>query len=166
MNSLVDPAMIQRLYEASQAGVTIDLLVRGTCSLRAGVPGLSDNIRAVSIIDRFLEHARVYHFNNGGDTETLLASGDLMQRNLDHGWKWRSRWWIPSSPPRCWRCWNCSCTTPPRGGSWGRTGGASPGPGPVLAAAAQPVPHLRARAHGQRGEAVDQNSRTPGNPEL
>jgi len=84
MNSLVDPAMIQRLYEASQAGVTIDLLVRGSCSLRAGVPGLSDNIRAVSIIDRFLEHARVYHFNNGGDTETLLASGDLMQRNLDH----------------------------------------------------------------------------------
>jgi polyphosphate kinase len=84
MNSLVDPPMIQRLYEASQDGVTIDLLVRGSCSLRSGVPGLSDNIRAVSIIDRFLEHARVYHFHNDGDTETLLASGDLMQRNLDH----------------------------------------------------------------------------------
>jgi polyphosphate kinase len=84
MNSLVDPPMIQRLYEASQDGVNIDLLVRGSCSLRAGVPGLSERIQAVSVIDRFLEHARVYHFNNGGDTETLLASGDLMQRNLDH----------------------------------------------------------------------------------
>ena len=84
MNSLVDPPMIQRLYEASQDGVTVDLLVRGSCSLRAGVPGLSENIRAVSVIDRFLEHARVYHFNNGGEQETLLASGDLMQRNLDH----------------------------------------------------------------------------------
>jgi polyphosphate kinase len=84
MNSVVDPAMIQRLYDASQDGVTIDLLVRGSCSLRAGVPGLSEHIRAVSIIDRFLEHARVYHFNNDGSPETLLASGDLMQRNLDH----------------------------------------------------------------------------------
>jgi len=84
MNSLVDPPMIQKLYDASQDGVAIDLLVRGSCSLRAGVPGLSENIQAVSIIDRFLEHARVYHFTNGGDTETLLASGDLMQRNLDH----------------------------------------------------------------------------------
>jgi polyphosphate kinase len=84
MNALVDPPMIQRLYEASQDGVQIDLLVRGTCCLRPGVPGLSDNIRAVSIIDRFLEHARVYHFQNGGDPETLLASGDLMQRNLDN----------------------------------------------------------------------------------
>jgi polyphosphate kinase len=84
MNALVDPPMIQRLYEASQDGVTIDLLVRGACSLRPGVPGLSERIRVVSIIDRFLEHARVYHFNNGGEPETLLASGDLMQRNLDH----------------------------------------------------------------------------------
>ncbi|BDU74584.1 polyphosphate kinase 1 [Mesoterricola silvestris] len=84
MNALVDPPMIQRLYEASQDGVQIDLLVRGTCCLRPGVPGLSDNIRAVSIIDRFLEHARVYHFHNNGEPETLLASGDLMQRNLDN----------------------------------------------------------------------------------
>jgi polyphosphate kinase len=84
MNALVDPAMIQRLYEASQDGVQIDLLVRGTCCLRPGVPGLSENIRAISIIDRFLEHARVYHFHNGGTSETLLASGDLMQRNLDN----------------------------------------------------------------------------------
>ena len=83
MNALVDPAMIQRLYEASQDGVTVDLLVRGSCCLRAGVPGLSEHIRAVSIIDRFLEHARVLHFHNDGDPETLLASGDLVQRNLD-----------------------------------------------------------------------------------
>jgi len=83
-NAVVDPPMIQRLYEASQDGVQIDLLVRGTCCLRPGVRGLSDNIRAVSIIDRFLEHARVYHFLNGGNPETLLASGDLMQRNLDN----------------------------------------------------------------------------------
>jgi polyphosphate kinase len=84
MNALVDPLMIQRLYDAGQDGVQIDLLVRGTCCLRPGVPGLSDRIRAISIIDRFLEHARVYHFHNGGDAETLLASGDLMQRNLDN----------------------------------------------------------------------------------
>lgn len=84
MNALVDPLMIQKLYEASQEGVDIDLLVRGACSLRSGVPGLSERIRIISIIDRFLEHARVYHFRNGGDPETLLASGDLMPRNLDH----------------------------------------------------------------------------------
>jgi polyphosphate kinase len=84
MNALVDPPMIQRLYEASQDGVDIDMLVRGSCSLRPGVPGLSERIRIVSIIDRFLEHARVYHFQNNGEPETLLSSGDLMPRNLDH----------------------------------------------------------------------------------
>ncbi|WP_306600432.1 polyphosphate kinase 1 [Geothrix sp. 21YS21S-2] len=84
MNALVDPAMIQGLYEASRDGVKVDLLVRGTCCLRPGVPGLSENIRAISIIDRFLEHACVYHFQNGGASETLLSSGDLMTRNLDN----------------------------------------------------------------------------------
>ncbi|WP_306591028.1 polyphosphate kinase 1 [Geothrix sp. 21YS21S-4] len=83
MNALVDPQLIQLLYEASRGGVGVDLLVRGTCCLRPGVPGLSDNIRALSILDRFLEHARIYHFANDGRAETLLSSADLMPRNLE-----------------------------------------------------------------------------------
>ncbi len=84
MNALVDPHIIGMLYEASQRGVQVDLIVRGSCCLKPGVPGLSERIRALSIIDRFLEHARIYHFANDGQPETLLASGDLMPRNLDH----------------------------------------------------------------------------------
>ncbi|MBP1625894.1 MAG: ppk 1 [Holophagaceae bacterium] len=83
-NALADGPMIQHLYEASQDGVRIDLIVRGSCCIRPGVPGLSENIRVVSILDRFLEHARVYHFANNGEPETILASGDLMSRNLDN----------------------------------------------------------------------------------
>jgi polyphosphate kinase len=84
INSLVDWPIIQELYEASQAGVTIDLIIRGTCCLRPGVPGMSERIRVVSIIDRFLEHARIYCFENGGAPEYYLASADWMPRNLDH----------------------------------------------------------------------------------
>lgn len=83
MNALVDADMINELYAASAAGVPIRLLVRGICSLKPGVPGLSDNISAISIIDRFLEHARVYIFENDGNREYFLSSGDWMTRNLD-----------------------------------------------------------------------------------
>jgi polyphosphate kinase len=83
MNGLADPRLIEELYEAGGAGVRIDLIVRGICCLRPEVPGLSDNIRVVSIVDRFLEHARIFYFENGGNEEYLLASADWMPRNLD-----------------------------------------------------------------------------------
>lgn len=82
MNALVEPEMIQSLYRASQAGVPIDLIVRGMCSLRPGVPGLSETIRVRSVVGRFLEHHRVYYFANAGDAELFLSSADWMERNL------------------------------------------------------------------------------------
>ena len=75
--------MIKLLYEASQVGVHIDLLVRGICGLRPGLPGVSDNIRVVSIVGRYLEHSRIYYFLNGGDEEVYMGSADLMPRNLN-----------------------------------------------------------------------------------
>jgi polyphosphate kinase len=83
MNALEDAGMIRILYEASQAGVQIDLIVRGVCSLRPGLPGVSETIRVRSVIGRFLEHSRIYYFHNGGDERVLVGSADLMPRNLN-----------------------------------------------------------------------------------
>ena len=83
-NSMVDRKLIDLMYKASSAGVKVDLIIRGLCSLRPGVSGLSDNITVRSILGRYLEHSRLYYFANGGDEEIYLGSADLMKRNLDH----------------------------------------------------------------------------------
>jgi polyphosphate kinase len=82
MNALLEPQVIEALYKASQAGVKVDLIVRGVCALRPGVKGLSENIRVRSIVGRFLEHTRIFHFRNGGESELLLSSADWMERNF------------------------------------------------------------------------------------
>jgi len=82
MNALVDPLTIEALYRASWAGVTIDLIIRGVCALRPGVPGVSENITVRSIVGRFLEHSRAFYFENGGEPEMFCASADWMERNF------------------------------------------------------------------------------------
>jgi polyphosphate kinase len=96
MNSLVDREMIDWLYDASKAGVKIKLIIRGICSLIPGVKGMSENIEVISIVDKFLEHSRIYIFHNGGKEKYYIASGDWMYRNLDH----RSEVAVPILDPR------------------------------------------------------------------
>jgi polyphosphate kinase len=83
MNALTDPGIIKNLYEASQAGVEIDLIVRGMCCLLPGIPGVSDRIRVISIVGRYLEHSRIFHFHNNGREEVFIGSADWMERNLN-----------------------------------------------------------------------------------
>ncbi len=95
MNALEDSDITRALYKASQAGVRVDLIVRDTCRLRAGVPGLSETTRVVSVVGRFLEHSRIYYFRNGGDEKYLIGSADAMKRNLES----RVEIVVPIEPP-------------------------------------------------------------------
>jgi polyphosphate kinase len=84
INALEDPDITRELYLAAQAGVRVNLIVRDTCRLRPGIPGLSDNVQVISVVGRFLEHSRIYYFRNGGDEEYYIGSADAMMRNLEH----------------------------------------------------------------------------------
>ena len=112
MNSLVDEDIIRALYDASRAGVRIQLNVRGICCLRPGVKGVSETIEVVSIVDRFLEHARIFHYRNGGDEEVYLSSADWMPRNLDRRVELLFPVESAEAAPRSWpRSTPCSRTT-------------------------------------------------------
>ena len=83
LNSLVDEQIIDELYLAAKSGVPIDILVRGMCALKPGVPGLSESIRVHSVLGRYLEHSRIFYFENDGDPDVFIGSADMMHRNLD-----------------------------------------------------------------------------------
>jgi polyphosphate kinase len=83
MNAIEDADVTRALYRAAQEGVRIDLVVRDTCRLRPGLPGISETVRVIGLVGRFLEHARIYYFRNGGEEEYLIGSSDLMSRNLE-----------------------------------------------------------------------------------
>ena len=110
MNALLDRATIEALYQASNAGVQIDLIVRGMCALRPGVKGLSERIRVRSIVGRFLEHSRIFSFTNGGQPEVFCGSADWMPRNLVE----RSEAVFPVTIPRC----RSGCATRSLGHIW------------------------------------------------
>ena len=99
LNACIDGPIIEAIYRASQAGVTIDLIVRSICGLRPGIPGVSDNVRVISIVGRFLEHARIFAFHSGAQTRLLIGSADMMVRNLDH----RVEVLAPVEDPACQR---------------------------------------------------------------
>jgi len=84
MNALEDVDVVNALYRASMAGVRVDLIVRDSCRARPGIPGISETLKVISIVDRFLEHARIYYFRNGGEEEYFIGSADAMKRNLEH----------------------------------------------------------------------------------
>jgi len=99
LNALIDGPIIEAIYRASQAGVKVDLIVRSICGVRPGVAGVSDNVRAVSIVGRFLEHARVFAFHSGATSRMFTGSSDMMVRNLDH----RVEVMTPVEDPACQR---------------------------------------------------------------
>jgi polyphosphate kinase len=82
LNGILEPAVVKAVYRASQAGVKIDLICRGVCALRPGIPGVSENVRVISVVDRYLEHSRIYYFGNGGEPQVYIGSADWMDRNL------------------------------------------------------------------------------------
>jgi polyphosphate kinase len=83
MNSLTDKVLIQKLYEASRIGVKVDVIVRGTCCLKPGIPNVSENIRVISVVGRYLEHSRIFYFHHNGKNNVFLSSADWMTRNME-----------------------------------------------------------------------------------
>jgi polyphosphate kinase len=121
MNALEDKDVTQALYRAAQAGVQVDLIVRDTCRLRPGIPGLSDNARVIGIVGRFLEHTRIFYFRNGGDEEYFIGSADCMKRNLESRVEVVTPVDNLNYGKSCVRCWRCSLTIAAASGTCSRT---------------------------------------------